>query len=462
MGATREDFSKISFVKTFVLPALLIFLVPALSLMFFYHAQQQFDNQARTTLLEQIRSDTQLTPADRDAAIAYFSVTPFSTLVTHEKFAANVDATTRFHYATFRWMIRLSAISMISGIVVFVQAVICVWLSMRSQMMQYLSLLIGWHILRLYAALQTIVVGILLVALSFWVTALWFNMYSVKLIGVAAVIAVVGIAMVVAAILKSPKSENSVEAVVLDRDSSAPLWAELTKICNQVGTSPPDQIIAGIDDNFYVTEHSVTVDGRQFTGKTLYVSLPLLKQMDATEADAVLAHEMAHFSGNDTLYSKKISPLLERYGVYLHDLRSGMISVPAFHFMACFRALFELSLSKFSREREIRADRIAAATAGATSFSGALLRIAAYSKFRHSIERDLYRQERALERANVSDQIEYGFRDFTIAFAADPEIGRIETAHPFDTHPPLSQRLSALGITLSVTEAQSLLAAPAK
>ncbi len=460
MSASRQEFNKFGFARTFVLPALLVFLVPVVSLLFFYHAQQQFDAKARTAVLQQINADASMSAEDRAAAVAFFTATPFSTLIMNEKFAANLDATTRFNYATFRWMIRLSVLSIIGGITVFILAVICVLLSLRSQMMQYLSLLAGWHLLRLYAALQTIVVGILVVALSFWVTALWFNMYSIKLIGIAAIIAVVGVFMVIAAIFKRPDSDNNVEAVVLDRDSAAPLWDELKAICEKVGTSPPDQVIAGIDDNFFVTEQPVSVEGKLLRGKTLYVSLPLLKQMHAAEADAVLAHEMAHFSGNDTLYSKRISPLLQRYSVYLHELRNGMISVPAFYLMACFRALFELSLSKLSRDREIRADRISAETTSPTSFSGAMLRIAAYSKFRQSIEHDLFQRERALERANVSDQIEGGFRDFTLTFAADPEIGRIETAHPFDSHPPLTQRLAALGISLTVEDAQSLLATP--
>ena len=49
---------------------------------------------------------------------------------------------------------------------------------------------------------------------------------------------------------------------VIDRQTAAPLWQELQAICTKVGTAPPDQIIAGIDDNFYVTEMPVTVDGK--------------------------------------------------------------------------------------------------------------------------------------------------------------------------------------------------------
>ena len=79
----------------------------------------------------------------------------------------------RLNFATFRWMIRLSVLSILASIAVFALAGLCVLLSLRSQRSQYLSLSIGWQVLRIYAALQTAVQGIMLVALSFWMTALW-------------------------------------------------------------------------------------------------------------------------------------------------------------------------------------------------------------------------------------------------------------------------------------------------
>ena len=54
---------------------------------------------------------------------------------------------------------------------------------------QYLSLLAGWHSIRLFLTLQVISQGILVVGLSFWVTALATNTYSVKLIFIAVLLA---------------------------------------------------------------------------------------------------------------------------------------------------------------------------------------------------------------------------------------------------------------------------------
>ena len=460
MNSTDQDFTRQKFAKTFVLPALLIFVLPALALLFFLHAQSRHDADARNDILRQIQADRRLSEQERAAAIQFFTDTPVSQLVQNELYAANFHPTTKFHYATFRWMIRLSVLSIAGGVVVFFLAGLCVWLSLRSQFAQYVSLLVSWHVLRIYGALQTVVMAILLVALSFWVTALWFEFYVVQLIAIMGLLCAVAVGAVIKAIFKNPVTDLAVAGAVVNRQNAAPFWDALNAVCAKVGVPAPDHVVAGIDDNFFVTEHLMTVNGDELRGKSLFVSLPLLKQLHAAEAEAVLAHELAHFSGNDTLYSRRISPLLQRYDHYLQGLHDGKISWPVFQFMLCFRVLFELSLNRLRRQREFRADGIAAATISPTDFAGALLKIAAYSRFRNSVQTELFQQDQLLETADVSARVERGFRTFAVEFASHPDLGGLETAHPFDSHPPLSQRLAAVGVPLETDLAQALLSTP--
>jgi Zn-dependent protease with chaperone function len=450
---------KFHFLTTFVLPALLVFLVPVLSYFFFSHAQGRFDDQFRESILNDIRADQSITEEERAQAVAFFTEVPLSKLLANKEFAANLPGDTRFYYATFRWMIVISAASVLTGVGVFLLAGVCVALSLHSQFVQYLSLSVGWHVLRIYGALQAVAQGVLLVALSFWVPALWFNAYSVKLILVIGVLAVGAVGYLIAAIFRRVDDDFSVAGQVLGKDEAAPLWDELCRICARVGTAPPDQIIAGIDDNFFVTEHPVTVGDTTYRGRTLFVSLSLLKQLQGGEVDAILAHEMAHFSGQDTLYSRKITPLLGRYGQYLHALQEGGVTLPIYYFMLCFRALYQFSLGRLSRQREFRADRIALETTSAHDAAGALLRTVAYSNYRNGVEQELFKQERALEAANVCERIEQGFGQYAARFVRGPEIGQLAPAHPFDSHPPLAERLQALGVPLESEDAQSLLAA---
>ena len=307
--------------------------------------------------------------------------------------------------------------------------------------------------------MQVLIQGILLVVMSFWITALWFNFYVPKLIFVTGAMAVLAVLALTKAIFTRPSTEHIVQGKVIQKGEDRRLWDELQVICDKVGTAPPDQVILGIDDNFFVTEMPVTVDQKTYRGRTLYVSLSLLKQMNGAEADAVLAHEMAHFSGQDTVYSKKISPLLVRYGHYLDALASG-ITLPIFYFMHCFRALYELSLTKLNRQREYRADRIATEVASPSDFASGLLRIVAYSHFRRNVQQALFEQEQALESVSISERIDSGFQTYAMNFTDSPEVAAFETAHPFDTHPPIAMRLATVGLPFDPRHYQSLLSAP--
>ena len=449
-----------SFAKTFVLPALLVFLIPALSYLFFLHARATYNADARENITSQIRTNDKLTDEQREQMIAYYSARPFSELIQEEEIAANTSSEMQFHYATFRWAIRLSGGSVMAGVAVFILAGLFVLLSLRSPMAQYLSLSVGWHVLRIYGALQAVVQGALLVALSFWVTALWFNVYVIKLIVVVGILVLIAVGILLKAMFKRVSTEFEVEGHVISRNQDMPLWPELERICHKLGTEPPDQVIAGINDNFFVTEHPVTVGEEIYRGRTLFVSLSLLKQLNGAEADAVLAHEMAHFSGNDTLFSRRISPLLVRYDTYLNALQEGGVTLPIFYFMLCFRGMYELSLGKLSRQREYRADRLATDTTSPEDMAGALLRISAYSTYRDSVQEELFREQQALEAANVSERIEAGFADYAVTFLQDPAVEQMQTSHPFDSHPPLNERLAALGVPLSDAQAEALLAEP--
>ena len=459
--SSHQDFSRLGFLGTVAVPSLVIFLIPAVSWMFFLHAQATFDKNIRAALLKQLEANTSIPGPERVKAIDKIAASPFSQiLITDEELASSVDSVLRGEYAVFRWMILLSKWSVFAGIAVFLFVGSCVLLSLRSPFVQYLSLLVAWHTLRLYGALQTIIIGVLLVALSYWVTALWWGVYWKKLIVVVVVLAFGGAAAVLVTIFRRPAAEGSLEGTILEPQTSPELWKQIEPICVSVGVNPPDWVVAGITDTFFVTETPVIVESRRLSGKLLFISLPLLKQLHTSEADAILAHEMAHFSGEDTLYSRRISPLLHRYDEYLHSLKEGITGIAVFYYMACFRALFEISLCRLSRRREFRADAIAARVTTPSDFAAALLRTVSYSRFRATVETELFNQSQVMESADVSSRVETGYLDYVNKFVTDPELGTMESAHPFDTHPPLSQRLKAIGIELNPESAQSLLERP--
>ena len=461
MSASTSDFTRISFIRTFVVPALLVFLIPGLAFAFFRYVQGRYDAMALESILKEINNDPNLSPEDRSKAIVFFKEHPFSELVRQPDNPMKAEGQTAWDFATFHWMLQISWWCILSGLALIVLVGLCVFTSTYSQQALHWSMSLGWNVLRVFGAFQTAAQGTLLVAMSFWVPAFFTERFSVKLIFVVGLLALGGVGAVIMAIFRRTDASCHVAGNVVDSNSSPRLWQALRKICEQVGTPPPDQVIVGIDDNFFVTEMPVQLNGQStLRGRTLFVSLSLLKQMTQAEADAVMAHEMAHFSGNDTLFSKKISPLLIRFGNYLQALYDNPIARPLFYFMSCFRALFELTLQKHSRDREFRADKIACDITSPQALAGGLLRIIAYSNYRNQVQNELFGQEKAMEAANVSGRVEEGFKDFALAFAAKTELGDLKTTHPFDTHPSIEQRLSAVNLSLEDENVRLLCATP--
>ncbi len=131
---------------------------------------------------------------------------------------------------------------------------------------------------------------------------------------------------------------------------------------------------------------------------------------------------------------------------YLGALYQGGISRPVFHFMHFFWNLYQISLGKLRREREFRADRIGSEMTSSQAMANALIKIAAYCRYRHKVQGSLFEKEENVETMDVFDRIEKGFPEFMTACVAGNELAESATPHPFDTHPPLSGRLKSLGL----------------
>ncbi len=450
-----EDFSKLGFAKSYIYPALALFLIPIACLFFYSYVQSTYDQQFLDAAIPDIRNDPQLKPDEKAALIAYYQTFPPSTLIVSSRPDAaewrNIQDTQYLaEQYSLAWAVRICWMCILAGIAAFVLTGIGVILSLQSQSMQYLSLLIGWHSLRIFCTLEVIAQGLLIFSLSFWIPAFFFNVYIIKILIIFACIALGAIGVVIAAIFKRPDDDFIVQGEILTREMAPQLWYDLELLSSKMQTAPPDHVIAGIDDNFFVTQLPIKVQGKDqqvqtLTGRSLFVSLSLLKKLPGQEADAVLLHELAHFSGNDTVYSQRIAPLLSRYDHFLQGLYEGGLSLPVFYFAVMFRALYEISLGTLSRQREFRADRLAAEGTSPHDMAHALLRITAYSQYRAELEKEFFDAEEAHEQVNLSERIDGGFLAYTSSFVDKHNVGDLASTHPFDSHPPLKQRLEAIG-----------------
>jgi Zn-dependent protease with chaperone function len=300
---------------------------------------------------------------------------------------------------------------------------------------------------------------VLAVWLSYWVTALLFDRYYPKLILVAAVLAGLAVVAIVGALLRKVPAPEPLEAERVTEAQAPGLWRRVKDLAARLGTEPPAIVAAGIDDNFFVTEHAMPLtDGTPGGGRLLYVSLPLLRTLAPSEADAVFGHELAHFQGGDTAASARLYPMLVRYEAYWSALAAGGLTVPASYVMRLYRAIFELALKREQRRRELAADAAAARLTSPDDLGRSLLKIVGYSSFRAATEQALFEhREVHQEGLGLAQRIEAGLPAHAASPGFQEHVRTLQVPHPFDSHPPLEERLAAVGAALGVADAAGLL-----
>ena len=436
------------FFKKHILPVLVIFLIPGFSAWFFHYAEQKTDSEILASIEHQITSDLRANPTQKQNALTFYRENPVSKIMASQSPRAlelqkdfeNVKS----RYATFRFLKLLAWMSIGLTLLTFLIVGISVAFSLRSQPAQYWALRIGLPVMRTSALIQVLAQGILAAFLSFWVTAILTESYYIKLIFLVSFLALAGVVALIAAIFRKVDDRCHVSGRVVPEAEAPALWSRVRDLATKLDTAPPDRIIVGIDASFFVTEHPIQLGKEVLQGRTLYLSLPMLKILTMAEADAVLGHELAHFSGADTYWSRKISPLMSKFGIYLDALSTGL-SIVVGLFMLMFWKLYMLSLRKSSREREFRADAVGGSVTSADAAKRALIKASSYCNYRAATVNSLLSQKKLHPDLQLAQLLEQGYPDSLKAFTQDEKAASSEIPHPFDTHPPLSQRLQHLG-----------------
>lgn len=253
-----------------------------------------------------------------------------------------------------------------------------------------------------------------------------------------------GAAGAIAAALIPPKDDFRVAGMRLNRESHPRLFTEVEDIAKAMDQAPPSEVYLVPEVNAWVTE----VGGRGGSKRIMGLGLPLLAVLDMSQLRAVLAHEFGHYYGGDT----KLGPWLYRTRMTIGRTVKGLaekghsvLQVP----FAKYGELFLRVTQKVSRLQELKADELAARYAGAQALAGSLTTI-------HSggVAFDLYWGNEVapvLEEGYVPPILE-GFA----TFMKQPQIEEIVSRYMdeslkepegdlYDSHPPLRQRLNALG-----------------
>jgi Zn-dependent protease with chaperone function len=452
-----------SFVKVLLLPALTFLFIPLVAIGFTRYGEAKIDGMILHSIEEAIDRDGSRSEPEQASAKAFFAAHPAS--------AACADPDPRldrFREAVckrwsdvwqFRTAERLGWFAAWLGLAAFLMIGALGLVAFWDRRAQYWSFMLGWRGLVAVTVIETVAQGVLAVWLSYWITALLFERYVPKLILVAGIAAALAVVAIVRALLRRVPDPEPLEANRVTESEAPGLWRRVKDLAARLGTVPPATIAAGIDDNFFVTEHAMPLtDGTPGGGRLLYVSLPLLRALSPAEADAVFGHELAHFQGGDTAASARLYPMLARYQAYWSALATGGLTLPASYVMRLYRAIFELALKREQRRRELLADAEAARLTSPEDLGRSLLKIIGYSSFRSNTEQALF-DHRAVHEGGLAlrERIEAGLAAHAASAGFQEHVRTLRVPHPFDSHPPLEERLANVAASVRAEDAARLL-----
>lgn len=437
-------------VKVVLLTLAWLFLIPAGALLFTGYALKSQDEGFLQRVEQRLQADAQMSPQRRTELLDFYRTHPLSAACTatgadeqdfHDQVCEPYSMQWQFH-----WAARVAIGALWLGAALLFAAGTLGALAFVDRKLRYLSFVTGWRVMTFGSATVVTLQSALVVWLSFWLTAYFWERYYIKLVAIAGIAAAAAVFYAVYTLFKKSPANDVIEGELL-RPADAPLlWQRIQALASQLGTAPPDQVVAGIDTNFFVTQAPCTVNGQALSGRTLFVSVPLLRVLDTQEADAVLAHELAHLGGGDTQSSAMLGPKLQQFDLYTWEMRAGGLTIVAHFLLRLYRMIFSFALARDSREREYTADRVAARLTAPHYIVQSLIKISAYSGYRNDVEQRLFSEDRRHGATlGIAGFVAEGLRPYAQSDAFIKTMRSAGTPHPYDSHPLLTERMRNVG-----------------
>ena len=253
-------------------------------------------------------------------------------------------------------------------------------------------------------------------------------------------------------------SSMTVRGALISAEEEPKIWEAVRLCAEKLGSVVPDNIVVGLEPNFYVTNANINVvgRGRDIAGNTLYLSTSLMRILTVDELTAIVGHELGHFRGEDVHFSTKFAPTYSRLGHALAGLASdeegasALAKLPALAAISTSLNRFAIAERAISREREFAADAAGVEATSAHDLANALLKVCAMSEFWNALTQWNISE---LEQGRFYDRLSESFCAICKTQSIDLDWSRTmddllttQQPHPIDTHPPLAQRIAAVGI----------------
>ncbi len=244
----------------------------------------------------------------------------------------------------------------------------------------------------------------------------------------------------------------------LSKAQAPGLWAWIEELCAKLNTSAPDHIVGGLNESFFVSSvtYQLKPNDKLLEGKLLHLPLAEMSLLSKDETAAIIGHELGHFCGDDTAYSKRFIPIyngLERSLDVVANTQKGSRGIdlmlrPAWLLGLWVMDKFHEVVMHWSRIREFAADQVGVQIAGNAASCSALIRVVAANK-------PVGETMRALRSAPelIGGNFLKSLRKEAHKHGFDEPENFLDQmiAHPFDSHPPTSERLAKMGETLPLS-----------
>lgn len=303
---------------------------------------------------------------------------------------------------------------------------------------------------------------------TYYTESLFFGRVHFGVIAVIGLGAIGGVGAIATNAFRFLKeAETTAIGVAVSDDDAPELWSAVRSLAQEMEALVPENIVVGVEPNFYVTEADVNCLSGTVSGRTLYCSTSLMRILTETETKAILAHELAHFKGEDTEYSQKFFPIYSGAQNSLNALAEtggegwgSLALLPAIAVFDHFLTSFSVAERKISRDREIVADSEASSLFGGEQLGVALIKVHAFSGTWQPIQEQAVR---LLQNGQMLQNMGTYFAQ-SVRQAAEldvlSDLDDSTMSHPTDTHPPLETRLSALDVSVADVGTQALMLEP--
>lgn len=230
--------------------------------------------------------------------------------------------------------------------------------------------------------------------------------------------------------------------VALGEREQPALWQLVRQVAKAAGQEPPKQLFLVGDINAFVAERGSRLG---FGGtRIMGIGLPLLQVLTVPQLKGVIAHEFGHFHGGDTRLGPFIWRTRDAIGrTVMNFQRAQSLLGKPFEW---YGKLFLRATFAISRAQEFAADALSVRLVGKEPVQTALRRVNETAPlFDHYLQTEFL----PVLNRKVRPPLAAGFT----TYLASPAIRELQVqvgeeamqakGNPYDSHPPLPQRLAA-------------------